>query len=93
MLELLKDYYVFMLIILVISYLVPKEEYKSYIQFFVGIFLVVLFLKPMLEIFHTENPDFVSDIFDNINAQIEHIDIEMEEGNIFEYFFFEGEGE
>lgn len=93
MLELLKEYYVFMLIIMVISYLVPKEEYKSYIQFFLGIFVVVLFLEPVLNFFYAENTSFVTDVFENINAQIEHIDIEMEEGNIFEYFFFEGEGE
>ena len=40
MLEFLKKFYIFMLILMVFSYLVPKEEYKKYIQFFIGIFVV-----------------------------------------------------
>ena len=38
MLEFLKNYYVFMLVLMVFSYLVPKEDYKIYIQFFISIF-------------------------------------------------------
>ena len=48
MLEFLKHYYVFMLILMVVSFLLPKEGYKDYIQFFISIFVVVLFLKPVL---------------------------------------------
>lgn len=93
MLELLKDYYVFMLIIMVLSYLVPKNEYKAYIHFFIGIFLVVLFLKPLLEIFYTNDFSYLSKLFSDMNAYIEHIDYESKEENIFEYFFLEGKGE
>lgn len=93
MIELLKDYYVFMLILMVISYLVPKDDYKSYIQFFIGVFVVVLFIKPVLEMMTIDNPSLVTEVFDNINSQIEHIDMETEGVDIFEYFFFEGEGE
>ena len=94
MLELLKEYYVFMLILMVFSYLVPKKEYKVYIQFFMSIFLLVLFLKPVLEFATMDHPGLVTDVFEKINMQIEHRDLEMREGeNIFEFFFFEGEGE
>ena len=48
MLDFLKNYYVFMLVLMVLSYLVPKEEYKVYIQFFIGIFVIVLLLEPIL---------------------------------------------
>ena len=47
MLEFLTKFYIFMLILMVFSYLVPKEEYKKYMQFFVGVFVVVLLLKPV----------------------------------------------
>lgn len=94
MLEFLKKYYVFMLILLVLTYLVPKETYKKYMQFFIGIFIVVLFLKPILEVFSMENPGRIYEIFENFNQGIERVELELEEGgNIYEYFFFEGKGQ
>ena len=79
-----------MLILMVFSYLVPKEEYKAYMQFFIGIFMVVLFLKPVLEFFSTDNPDFVYEIFENFDLQLEQYEVDMtEEENLFEYFFLE----
>lgn len=94
MLEFLKNYYIFMLILLVFSYLVPREEYKKYIQFFIGIFVVVLFLKPVLEFFTIDNPMRIHRIFESFNQQIGQLDFELEEGEtIYEYFFLEGEGE
>ncbi|MBQ6845475.1 MAG: stage III sporulation protein AF [Agathobacter sp.] len=94
MLEFLKNYYVYMLILMVFSYLVPKEEYKVYVQFFIGIFMVVLFLKPILEFFTMDNPDLVYQIFEDFNVQLEQYEVDMTgEENIFEYFFFKREGE
>ena len=94
MLEFLKNYYVFMLILMVFSYLVPKEEYKAYMQFFIGIFMVVLFLKPVLEFFSTDNPNFVYEVFKNFDLQLEQYEVDMtEEENLFEYFFLEGKKE
>ncbi len=93
MLELLKNYFVFMLILMVFSYLVPKKEYKVYIDFFVAVFVVVLFLRPVLEILTADDPEFVSDVFQEINKEIEVYDYNLEEETIFEYFFPEGEGE
>ncbi len=92
MLEFLKNYYVFMLVLMVISYLVPKDEYKSYIQHFVGIFMIVLLLRPILELFTAEEPNLINEVFTAFDVQIEEFDMSKEE-NIFEHFFFEGEGE
>ena len=94
MLEFLKNYYVFMLILLVLSYLVPKEEYKKYLQFFIGIFVVVLFLKPVLEFFTIDDPMRIYEVFEPFNRQMEELDLELKEGeNLYEHFFLEGEGE
>lgn len=94
MLEFLKNYYVFMLILLVLSYLVPKEEYKKYLQFFIGVFVVVLFLKPVLELFTMDNPMRIYEVFEPFNRQMEELDLELKEGeNLYEHFFLEGEGE
>ena len=94
MLEYLKHYYVFMLILMLVTFLLPKEEYKSYVQFFISIFVIVLFLRPVLELFTSENPDFVYQMFEEFNVQMEQYEVDMiEEENIFEYFFFERKGE
>lgn len=94
MLEFLKNYYVFMLILMVLSYLVPKEDYKNYIQFFIGIFVVALFLKPVLEFFSLKEPTRIFDVFESFNQKFENLDLEIKEGqSIFEYFFFKGERE
>jgi len=91
MLDFLKNYYVFMLILMVFSYLVPKDEYKKYIQFFIGIFVVVLLLKPVLEFFTMDTPAHIYEVFESFNRQL---DLEIEEGEtIYEHFFFEGERE
>lgn len=94
MLDFLKNYYVFMLVLMVFSYLVPKEEYKVYIQFFISVFIIVLLLKPIIEIFTTNDTQNFYDLFEQFRQQIESLDIKMEEGeDIFEHFFFEGEGQ
>ena len=94
MLDFLKHYYVFMLIFLLVTFLLPKEEYRFYVQFFIRIFVIVLFLKPILEVLTREEPAFVYQMFEEFNVQMEQYEVDMtEEGNIFEYFFLEGEGE
>lgn len=94
MLDFLKNYYVFTLILMIFSYLVPKESYKKYIHFFIGIFMVVLFLKPILNFFTMEQSEQIYEMFEHFNQKMESLDYEQKEGGtIFEYFFFEGEGE
>jgi len=91
MLEFLKNYYIFMLVLMVFSYLVPKEDYRGYIQFFVSIFMVVLLLKPIMEIFTTDNTNRFYEMFEQMRLQIENLDLEMEKGeDIFEHFFSDG---
>lgn len=85
MFDYLKNYYVFMLILMVMSYLVPKEEYKVYIQFFVGIFVIVLLLEPILEVMTIKEPTLVYEIFEELNQKIEEVS--------FEDFISKGEGE
>ena len=85
MLDFLKNYYVFMLVLMVLSYLVPKEEYKVYIQFFIGIFVIVLLLEPILELLTLQEPTLIYDVFEEINKKIEEVS--------FEHFFFEGKEE
>ena len=94
MLEILKNYYVLMLVLMVFSYLVPKEEYKVYIQFFISVFIIVLILKPIMEIFAINDTDSFYKMFEQFSQQIEGLDLKVEEGeDIFEHFFSKGEGQ
>lgn len=77
MLDYLKNYYIFMLILMVLSFLVPKEEYKVYIQFFIGIFMLVLLLEPVLELLTMEDPSAIYEIFEIINEKIQEVSREF----------------
>ena len=60
----------------------------------IGVFVVVLFLKPVLEFFTLDSPTRIYEVFDSFNRQIEQLDLKLEEGEtIYEYFFFKGKGE
>lgn len=97
MIEIIKEFYVFALLLLVFSYLVPKEEYKAYIQFFIGIFLLVVVLKPVLRLVMADDLSMVYEVFKDYNSQVEQIGENYQweagtEGGIYELFIFEGEG-
>lgn len=47
-LNFVQDYFVFMLVLFVFSYLVPGESYRKYFQYFIGALMVVILLKPLL---------------------------------------------
>lgn len=98
MIAIIKELYVFALLLLVFSYLVPKEEYKSYIQFFIGIFLLVVVLKPVLKLVMTSDAAAIYEVFDGFNERmddLEGVNQWKEEGaeDIYELFIFKGEGE
>ena len=94
MLEFLKNYYVFMLVLMIFSYLAPKEEYKVYIQFFISVFILVLLTKPIMEVFTVDNTEEFYAMFEQFQRQIESLKFESEEGvDVFEHFFSKGEGE
>ena len=94
MLDFIRNYYVFVLILMIFSYLVPKDTYKQYIQFFIGIFVVVLLLKPLLEFLMAKDSSILEGIFSQFNQQVNGLDFQIgEQEDIFEYFFLESEGE
>jgi hypothetical protein len=67
---------------MVLSFLVPKDEYKVYIQFFVGIFMVALLLEPILELLMAQDASDLYRIFEELNRKIEEVSRE--------FIFFEG---
>ena len=47
LLEFAKNYYIFMLLLFMFSYLVPKNVYKKYARFMVGVVMVLLLIQPI----------------------------------------------
>lgn len=85
-LELLKSYFALALVLLVFSYLMPKEDYRKYMQFFVGIFLAVIILRPVAEWILDEDASMVH--FEELQQQLEDIEYDLEEGeNMYEIYF------
>lgn len=94
MLDFIRNYYVFVLILMIFSYLVPKEDYKRYIQFFISIFVLVLLLKPILEFLMVKDSSVLEDTFSIFNDKVNALEFQIgEQEDIFEYFFFKGKGE
>ena len=90
--EYIKGIYVFALMLLVFSFLVPKESYKTYIQFFIGIFLFVVLLKPVLGVLDDSYGGTVQEIFEDLGQKLDGT-YSYKEGDIYEIFVSEGEGE
>ena len=79
---------------MIFSYLVPKDDYKRYIQFFISIFMIVLLLKPILEVLTSNDSSVLEKTFSMFNGKINELDFQTgEQEDIFEYFFLETEGE
>lgn len=94
MLGFLKSYYVLMLVLMIFSYLVPKEEYKVYIQFFISVFIIVLLIRPIMEIFAIRDADDFYEMFEQFSQKIDGLELNVEEGeDIFEHFFSKGKGQ
>lgn len=45
-----KDYFIFMIILFLFSYLTPKENYRKYFQFFIGVLMAAILMRPVLEL-------------------------------------------
>lgn len=80
-LKFVRDYFIFMLILFLFSYLVPKDTYKKYVQFFIGVLMVAILMQPVVSLF-TEDGE------DEVRSQIEQI---MEEctkgGDLYERLY------
>ena len=88
-LSFVKNYFTLVFILLVFSYLVPKEEYKKYFQFFIGVLIAVALLRPVLSWMDPENTSAVYENLNEISQRLERIQYHGEEENLFELFFVE----
>lgn len=88
-----KSYFVFLLILQILSYLTPKDSYKKYVQFFTGALMAVILIRPVLEWMNggTSLPEYTQ--FEEVMQQMEEICYEGEGEDMFEIFFMEDTAE
>lgn len=84
-----KNYFILVLILLVFSYLVPKEGYKKYFQFFIGVLIAVALLRPVLSWMNLDETEIVYENLHEVNRRLEEIQYEGNKEDLFELFFVE----
>lgn len=68
-----RDYFIFMLILFLFSYLTPKEDYKKYFQFLIGVMMVAILMRPVLAMLDGDGEE-------QVRRQVEDIMEECEKG-------------
>lgn len=85
-LDFAKNYFIFMLILFLFSYLTPREDYRKYFQFFIGALMAVILLRPVLEIFAGDGEEQLRARIGDMLAEVERADDFGEGEDIFEWF-------
>jgi 4-amino-4-deoxy-L-arabinose transferase-like glycosyltransferase len=80
--EFIKGFVAIMIVLTLVSYLMPKEGYQKYVQFFIGILLAVVIIRPVLGWISRENwyntleqVNLLYEQLGNIEYQGEHEDV------------------
>lgn len=88
-LSLIKSYFILLLLLLILSYLAPKDCYKRYFQFFIGVWISIFLLKPVIE-WMDSGERIVYSGREQIEQRLEEIEEWQGDGvNIFELFFMD----
>lgn len=72
-LSFVKDYFIFMIVLFLFSYLTPKDDYKKYFQFFIGVLMVAILMRPVLALFDEDREA-------RVRSRVEQIMEECERG-------------
>lgn len=86
MLEFVKNYFIFMLILFLVSYLVPKEEYRKYFNFFIAALMVAILMQPVLSFLDRDTAEKLRDELSIIEGELSDIEYYEKGENIFEQF-------
>ena len=85
-LNFVKQYFIFMLLLFVFSYLVPKENYRRYFNFFISVMMVAALLFPLLQISEKEVAAQTKARLEEIEEKIGDTQYYQKGENIFEQF-------
>ncbi|MCM1282493.1 MAG: stage III sporulation protein AF [Muribaculaceae bacterium] len=81
-----RDYFLFMLILFLFSYLAPKENYRRYFQFFIGVLMAAILMRPVFALFTKDGEEKVRQELDQLRQEMESVEYYEEGEDIFEWF-------
>lgn len=90
-LSFVKSYFALVLVLVMVSYLTPKEKYKKYFQFFIGVLMAVLLLSPVVQWKEKRGNPIEFYNVKEIRKKLESIQFEADKEDIFELFFMEND--
>lgn len=85
--EFVKNYFVFLLVLYLFSYLTPKESYQKYFRFFVSALMVAVLLKPVLGFLNRDVQKDARQQLEIITDELESNRYEGKGEDVFEWFF------
>lgn len=85
-LNFVRDYFVFLLVLFLFSYLTPREDYRKYFQFFIGALMVAILMRPVFSFFAGDGEARVRTEIESIFRDIENLEYSGEGEDIFEWF-------
>ena len=80
--EFVKNYFVFLLVLYLFSYLAPQESYRKYFRFFVSALMIAVLMKPVLGIMQKDVRDEAMLQLDSIAEQLEENQYEGKGGAV-----------
>lgn len=88
-LEFVKNYFIFMLILFLFSYLVPKENYRKYFNFFIGVLMAAVLIRPVLVFISSDTKNEMKKTLEEIEEKLSDLEYQEKGENIFEQFLGE----
>ena len=85
-LEFVKSYFIFMLVLFLFSYLAPKESFRKYFQFFIGVLMIAVLMRPLLQFFMQDTEKQFRNQLSEMEAQISDMEYYEKGENIYEQF-------
>lgn len=85
--EFVKNYFIFLLVLYLFSYLAPKENYRKYFRFFVSALMIAVLMKPVLGFLQKDAKDAAKAQLDTIGSRLEEHKYEEKGEDVFEWFW------
>lgn len=88
--EWMKSYLCLMLVFILVSHLTPKEEYRKYFQFYLGILLAITFLRPVIGWVSVDSWQKALYEVENLYEEMSKVSFEAEGNDVYAIFLGEG---
>lgn len=86
-----KDFFALLLLLLLVSYLAPKEAYRSYFRFFISALVVVMLAQPVFSLLGGSGQQEARQKLDAILEQLESCEYKEKGEDLYERFLEEAQ--